>query len=723
MHTRGADFTVAQLQVADRWLRDADSAEAVVLANYRRLAGALRKAVANDRAQYLDGLAAEVAHGNLGDAKSLYRVLRRAFPAARSSKRQGILPLPALKLEDGTYAQTTERASAWRSHFAAQEAGVAVDDAGYQRAFSASVLQPRSLDAQLLPTLAAVEQHILAAKTSRAAGPDGITAELLRLDPPIIARQLLPVFLKSCLRVQEPITFRGGELFCLAKKAGHALTCEAYRSILVSSVPGKLYHRCLRDSLKPLLLSTQPAFQAGVASGQGIEGPALAIKSFFALCGGKRIPASLAFFALQAAFYQVLRQALVPSTEDDTELLRVLHCLRLPPQAIHELKDKLTQAALLPTLGHAVAVVQDLFRGTWFRLSGFPEVVVTKRGSRPGDPTADLMFGFTLSALAHAVQQCLETRGLLPNIPQADDRPDSLTAEGPVPLGLPSWADDFVAPQTGTSPSDLLDRTGSSVSTVVDFATSAGMTVKFGRDKTAILLPPEVLSSESAAFDTDADGHRVLPLRNGVTGDLFLVPVVESYRHLGGIVTSTGTPIPDVHFRFSQAQGTLRPLRRRLFGAREIPVRTRASILRALIVAKFTHSAAAMLITSACHSRVWERQYLALWRSLFHRRSAETQVHSFQVLRQAHASSPPLSLARARAGFLLRLHKSGPFDLLALLWDHWSLHPASSWFSQLVADMRHVSLYAPDIKNLLSAGDTVAALLDALALDCTVRGG
>ena len=284
VNTAQGTFGPHQLVVADAWLREMDEIEAITLANFRRSTRALRRAVACDRTAYLGELTNEVARGSIGDPKSLYKVLRRAFPASRPAKRQHIAPLPMLKLADGSMAQSTEdRASAWRSHFAAQEAGEIADDQAYSDAFLRVHVTPWELDMRLLPTLAAVEQHILSAKVSKAVGPDGISAELLRLDVPITARQLLPVFLKSCLKVQEPVVFRGGDLCCLAKKAGQVMTCEAYRSILVSSVPGKIYHRCLREAVKPLLLGSQPPFQAGVAPGQGIEGVALAVRTFYAL--------------------------------------------------------------------------------------------------------------------------------------------------------------------------------------------------------------------------------------------------------------------------------------------------------------------------------------------------------------------------------------------------------------------------------------------------------
>ena len=720
-HADHRAFNPDRAGVADTWLCELDALEAATLAHHLRLTREVRHAVAIDRTQYLEGLVHDVAQGSIGDPKALYKVLRRAFPAARSSRRQGITPLPMLKLADGTIAQSTaERAEAWRSHFSSQEAGLAVTNDEYVAAFKQCTLQRRQLDVSLVPTLATLECNVLAAKSAKAAGPDGITAELLRLDAPITARQLLPVFLKACLKVQEPITFRGGDLVCLAKRAGQVLQCDAYRSILVSSVPGKLYHRSLRESLKHLLVADQPAFQAGVAPGQGIEATALAVRSFHMLCRAKRVPASLTFFDLQAAFYQVIRQSLVPGIESDVELLRLLHCLRLPDTAVQELHDQLLRVAQLPSLGassHAVAVVQDLFRGTWFRLSGSTALTITKRGSRPGDPTADLMFGFTLSALAKAVQACLDTRGLLPCIPTIEERPDFIDVQGPVPLGFPSWADDFVAPQTGADSSDLIDRTSLTITTVVDFATSAGMTIKFGRDKTAIIFPPEALQDDHTVTRTQDEEQRVMQLRNGISGDLYEVPIVESYRHLGGIVVSTGTPVPDLHFRFSQAVGTLHPLRRKLFGSRAIPMRTRSYLLRSLVISRFAHSASAMLFSAAYHTRIWEQHYVALWRALYSRRTASAQIHCLRVLHEAHALSPPLALAHARAGFIRRLAQHDPCELFGLLWDHWVLHPSTSWFRQIREDIEQVAIYVPQLCQLLSSADPISSLLEAVASD------
>ena len=102
----------------------------------------------------------------------------------------------------------------------------------------------------------------------------------------------------------------------------------------------------------------------------------------------------------------------------------------------------------------------------------------------------------------------------------------------------------------------------------------------------------------------DSNGGPCLPLENAVLAEPYQVPTVAAYRHVGGIVVSTCTPVPDLHCRYAQASGTLKALRRRFFAAKDFPLRTKVHILRALVVSRFAHSVAALVLTAACHARV-----------------------------------------------------------------------------------------------------------------------
>ena len=699
-----------------------DHSEAQALCALQLSTKTIRRKVAADRELYLSGLADRAASSTLRDPRALYQAVRRAFPSARPSRRSAFKPLPSLVLADGTKAASfDERNEGWRTHFAEQEAGDKITPEGYRTHFSAYRKKPAwSFDVSVVPSLRQVEAVIHTLQPHKAVGSDSVSAELLRTDVPAASRQLLPVLAKAAIRAFEPVVFRGGDLFLLAKRASKVLGCEAYRSILISSVPGKVYHRCLRQHLLPAFTSTRHQLHAGIIAGQGIELISITAKTFFSLCNRAGRQAALIFFDLKAAFYQVVRQMLVDPQDSDEELLVLFHKLGLPPAAAAELRDKLSGILLLEQAGvsaHARALVADLFQGTYFRLTTGTAVTLTRRGTRPGDPAADLLFAFTLSAYIDVAVKALKARDLLADLPSASSRPAGVAHQGEVDLQCPAWADDFFFPQTGATPSCLLARVRASTTLLTEHASSLGMTVKFGEDKTAVLLPAELLARHADLLDVDSEDRAGLLLRDAVRDVPCFLPATHTYKHLGGILTSDSSPAPDLHFRYAQSMGIVRPLRRKLFGDLRFDLPIRRTLLRSLAVSRYVHTAAALLLHATVHKRLWERQYLSLWRVLVARHAVDDQAHSYEVLRQGQATSPALALAGARASCLRKLFTVGPACLVALLWDHWAFHPKGSWLAQLTEDVQHVAVYCPASTDCLGDPPYIAGLIDAYTQD------
>ena len=638
-------FTGSAVAVADRWLRHIDCSEAQALYALQLSTKTIRRKVSADRAQYLSGLATQVTSCTLRDPRALYQAVRKAFPSARPSRRSAFKPLPSLLLEDGTRAASFEdRNEGWRAHFAAQEAGDKITPSEYTQHFSTYSCKPAwSFDVAVVPSLRQIEAVIHTLQAHKAVGSDSVSAELLRADVPAASRQLLPMLAKAAIRVFEPVAFRGGDLFLLAKRASKVLGCDAYRSILISSVPGKVYHRCLRQQLLPAFDQTRHPLHAGIIAGQGIELISLTAKTFFSLCNHTGQKAALIFFDLKAAFYQVVRQLLVDTRDSDEELLKLFHRLGLPPSAAAELKDKLSGVLLLEAAGvsaHARALVADLFQGTYFRLTTGTAITLTRRGTRPGDPAADLSFAFTLSAYIDAAVKALADRNLLADLPSGPDRPPWVRHRTPVDLQCPAWADDFFFPQTGATFPALLTRVISSTTLLTEHASSLGMTVKFGEDKTAALLPAELLAKHAALLATDPEGAMGLHLQDTTRQVACFLPAVHTYKHLGGILTSDSNPSPDLHFRYAQSMGVVRPLRRKLFGDLRFELPVRRTLLRSLAVSRYVHTAAAMLLHATVHKRLWE---LSLESSCCQAR----RRRSGPQLRGASARSGRLSCSRS----------------------------------------------------------------------------
>ena len=719
--SRGDGFSDRSRSAADRWLWELDHSEARGAALLRAFVTRVRNAVKADRRAYLQGLVSDVGQCQIRDPQTLYRALRKAFPIARSARRSSLTPLPAVIVQGETLAVTpAEKTECWRKHFGEQEAGEAVDASQYLAAYCEQ--RPRrtvDFDPRVVPSLFEIEQTIIGLKRAKAPGPDGVTSDMLRLVPVQSARKLLPIVIKASLAICEPIAWRGGSLHCLAKKAGAALQCKQFRSILLASTPGKVWHRATRNRLVPLLQKHGHATQAGTVAGISIEAISLLVRTYQASRHHSTSMWSLVFYDLQAAFYRVVRETLFQSDDSDGEIRRVVSKLGLPPEAMSELVSQLQKLAILPQFGasdHLSAIVEDMLRATWFTIGVGEVITLTHKGSRPGDPAADVIFSLVFAAFVRQVEHRLLEKGLLLPLPgQSQVHPWAQLSEGDT-IGLPSWADDFVSPVEAAGPSQLIDVTRQTVTVVLTYASAIGMKLTFAEDKTAVLLPCGCDWSLYGATRDEAHGLG-FSVMDPVTKEEHVVPIVEAYKHLGHILTSSTNPQPDIQLRRSRAQGTIKPLRTKLFGSKDVPISTRRLLLRSLAVSRFTHSSAALILPAAVHERLWDRAYLDLWRPLIPRKAADKQAHSFEVLRVAGAVSPPLMMAQARANFLKQLTANGPSVLRHVLFVHWRTHARSSWLAQIAEDVSLVLQYLPNLSPLFPSSKRLESLLDSLIED------
>ena len=319
--------------------------------------------------------------------------------------------------------------------------------------------------------------------------------------------------------------------------------------------------------------------------------------------------------------------------------------------------------ALLPSLGaspHVTAIVNDLFRGTYFYMMGGSTLTLTRRGTRPGDPAADAIFSLAMAAFLTRIDNDLSDRGLLPVLAEPSRRHPWACPLPEGRIGSPCWADDFVQPSAAETPGALIQVVKDTAQLLAERATSMGMTLSFGPQKTAVLIPSWVVEPDVPGVLLDGQGHRYIPVPDRLLGTTNELRLVQAYKHLGGITVANCSPVPDLQHRHAKAAAVIKPLKKRLFGCRHIPLPTRRMLLQSLALSKFVHTAAAIVLPAAIHRRLWSQHCIALWRALFTRERRDRQAHAYRVLHAAEASSPPLAIAKSRASFLKKLSAAGP---------------------------------------------------------------
>ena len=135
--------------------------------------------------------------------------------------------------------------------------------------------------------------------------------------------------------------------------------------------------------------------------------------------------------------------------------------------------------------------LQAWHTNTHFRVVGQEDRVHTRIGSRPGDPFADVVFGYVFARILTAVERTLQEIGVLDVI--LDDVQCSLFpphSQEQVPhliLG-PMWMDDACLTVTGTTDAAVEHRAGVAASVLLETCMSHGVTPNLDRGKTELLF-------------------------------------------------------------------------------------------------------------------------------------------------------------------------------------------------------------------------------------------
>ncbi|XP_071795059.1 uncharacterized protein [Asterias amurensis] len=118
------------------------------------------------------------------------------------------------------------------------------------------------------PTLAEVRRATRKLNNGRAAGPDGISPELLKCAETPISAALHKLFQNIWSSGRVPAEWRDGIIISLYKGKSHRNQCSSYRPITLLSVPGKVFSHVLLSRLEPLFARYRRPNQSGFTRGR-----------------------------------------------------------------------------------------------------------------------------------------------------------------------------------------------------------------------------------------------------------------------------------------------------------------------------------------------------------------------------------------------------------------------------------------------------------------------
>ena len=561
--------------------------------------GQLRHLVRSDIRRRVQETAAAAASIPKADVVTRLRPLLGP-PKRRQKQRRSLRTVCG---PDGAPASTPEQAEdLWIAHFAGLEAGKPTDPTQLaERIFRRQQerdLNLYDLDVAEIPSRVALERSLRQTQTGKALGTDNVPGELLHFAAGTASRALYQLFLKISLRCSEPLQFKGGTLYAVWKGKNDPSACSSHRGILVSSTPGKAFHRLLRDSAVGALQNVSTAMQIGGLPKFPVVLASHFVRLFQAGCRGRHLSHGLLFLDLREAFYRVVRPLLTGTNNSDEDIAAVVRAVSLPPGTMHELHKHLQGRSLAEEAGASRWTdlgLQDALDGTWFRFQGGHKVVETGIGSRPGDNLADVCFSFIFAKVLRSVRDELDGQNLLPTIPWSANllceiMPATTTPVDSLQALDATWMDDATFLVSATRSVDLENALRATGSAVVDACLGHALLPNLDRGKTEFVAAPTGPGSRSVRAN----------LFGGIEPGISLmcrlwpqarVRLVSSYQHLGGYIHHDTSLIRELRHRTSQAWQAFNSRKKRVFGSPGVARGDKRILFESLILSVLLHGA------------------------------------------------------------------------------------------------------------------------------------
>lgn len=654
-----------QLHVAIGIIRELRLLESSLDTSKRKLSQSLRA----DRTMYLEEIAKQAEQG---DPKDLFKRLRQAGVGGRR-KRTLIQPLPTLRNEQGDLVTSfREYAETWRLFFAAQEDGVGVTPEQLldhiQHGGSRGHTTP--IEWQDLPTLTQVERALRQTKIGKAVYDDQIPGELLHYGAKYLAPAALNLLYKQWLCNEEAALFKGGALIPAYKGKGDSTQCASYRSLLISSTLGKVFHRLFRDEIMQTYIKSPLPMQYGGRPHISVLQAVHSLQLFQHMHYQAKQSTALLFVDISNAFYRLLRQQLVQVRGDTRSPMDLFANLNLPDEAYEEFKQHVQSRTAMDDMQcpqFLSMIAEEYLTGTWYTVHGTDTMTRTRRGSRPGDTVADLFFSIAFRYILKKVQRSLQHLGISFEISWSGLREPIPSRPQNVPISAmgPVWADDLCIMLVHSCAQTLLTNTQAVAGQLFDELVTAGMSPNLAAAKTEVMLTLCGTGSVAVRKQICFTGAMLETTSQWLRHRL---RVVGSYRHLGVWITVKCRYAKALRMRLGMAHETFTQQRAAIFANRGLSWDKKKQLFYTLIMSGLTYATGVFMPLNRKDMELWTKGLHKLYRRMAQAQFGLQQRHwNDRRLRvQLQVPHPQVVLRAGRLSYLQHLVRAGDDTVWAM---------------------------------------------------------
>ncbi|KRF97428.1 uncharacterized protein Dwil_GK26988, partial [Drosophila willistoni] len=297
----------------------------------------------------------------------------RRFYQKLNASRNGFVPRAEMCRDKDGSILTDEREviERWKQHFDEHLNGAeSTGNEGRDNGGNAFVSTAEDGN-QPAPTLREVKDAIHQLKNNKAAGKDGIGAELIKMGPERLAICLHRLIGTIWETEQLPEEWKEG-VICPIYKKGDKLDCENFRAITILNAAYKVLSQIIFRRLSPVVNEFVGSYQAGFVDGRSTTDQIFTVRQILQKCREYQVPTHHLFIDFKAAYDSI----------DRVELWKIMDENSFP--------GKLTRLIRATMEG-----VQNCVKVSGEHSSSFG----SHRGLRQGDGLSCLLFNIALEGV------------------------------------------------------------------------------------------------------------------------------------------------------------------------------------------------------------------------------------------------------------------------------------------------------------------------------------
>ncbi|CAE7197313.1 unnamed protein product [Symbiodinium sp. CCMP2592] len=528
-----------------------------------------------------------------------------------------------------------------------------------------------SLRCAELPDLGQLRDVFRSVSPMKATGPDGLPPVMCRHFSTPLSLLFWPVLMKMLCFGSEPAGYKGGTLYHIAKP-GAAIkgVCDAERGILVQHTLEKVMHKALRPLSSQLLEQRAAPLQLGGRKGLSHAMGFYCSRLFMDAMRAQSRSSAILFCDLAAAYYAVVRETLLGCGAHQASISDIAASLHLSDDDLQALQFYTSEEPVLsgPDGSDLLrSIARELHSQTWFVMHQDSQMIMTRRGTRPGSSWADSLFSLLFVRVLHR-RGNFQDAGLQPRLTWSGRREPFPSRAGT--CSAPSiaiqdiiFADDLAtcvwAERAAALPGAVRHVAGCSIDTLRNHALRPNIAPK----KTAALLAPVGGGAKAMREATFTVGRGKLTVLCETSGPV-IMDAVASYRHLGSVLMHNGSLTAEARARVQCGWQLFREGK--------------------------THCAGAWPFFCKTGWRVLESCYFCMLRSMIRiPRDADQHWSEARVLAEVGLPCLRGLIAVERLRFLAQLWRSGPDEAFALI-QHSSraiaaFEDAATWMLEAVS--------------------------------------